>query len=107
MYPTDFFASLLCDRTSMPLILMVPVSAWFRSSMDLIVVVFPAPFGPRNPKISPLLMAKETLLTAVKWLYVFVRPLTSIVAEFVPIVVAFFSSAMVKRSFLVALRAGK
>jgi hypothetical protein len=42
-----------------------------------------------------------------KWLYVFVRPWTSIVAEFVPIVVSLFSSEMIKRSFLIALRAGE
>ena len=28
------------------------------------MVLFPAPFGPSNPKISPLLMTKETDLTA-------------------------------------------
>jgi len=31
----------------------------------LIVVVFPAPFGPKNPKILPELMARSILSTAV------------------------------------------
>jgi hypothetical protein len=34
--------------------------------MALIVVVLPAPFGPRNPKNSPAGMRNETSSTAVK-----------------------------------------
>jgi len=40
---------------------------------DLIVVVFPAPFGPRKPKTSPVFMLKDALFTAFTSLNVFVR----------------------------------
>jgi hypothetical protein len=43
-----------------------------------IVVVFPAPLGPRKPKISPLFTLKETWSTAVIGPYDFVRACTSI-----------------------------
>jgi hypothetical protein len=36
-------------------------------TIALIVVVFPAPFGPRNPKKSPALTRSETPSTAVKF----------------------------------------
>src|SRR3954452_709975 len=38
-----------------------------------IVVVFPAPFGPRKPKISPRCSSKETLSTIVLSPMIFVR----------------------------------
>ena len=38
----------------------------FGLQIILIVVDFPAPFGPRKPKISPSLTSKLILLTAVK-----------------------------------------
>ena len=34
------------------------------SVIILMVVVFPAPFGPKKPKISPLFASKERLSTA-------------------------------------------
>src|SRR5688572_13032174 len=43
----------------------------------LMVVVLPAPFGPRKPKISPVLTSKLTAFTAVNSPNVFVRPSTS------------------------------
>ncbi len=49
-----------------------------RSVSILIVVVFPAPFGPRNPKISPSGTLKEMLSTAVMVPNRFVNPLTAI-----------------------------
>jgi hypothetical protein len=44
------------------------VPAVFRASptMALMVVVFPAPFGPRNPKNSPASTRSEISSTAVK-----------------------------------------
>src|ERR1051326_4833226 len=42
-----------------------------------ITVDFPAPLGPRNPKISPLPTRKETRSTALKLPKFFVRPSTS------------------------------
>jgi hypothetical protein len=46
-----------------------------------IVVVFPAPFGPRNPRISPLFTVKEMWSTAVLSPNVFVKFCTSINAS--------------------------
>src|SRR5258705_3141617 len=42
------------------------------------VVVLPAPFGPRNPRISPGLTEKPIPSTAARWPYTLVSPLTSI-----------------------------
>jgi hypothetical protein len=46
------------------------------------VVVLPAPFGPRNANISPRLMENEILSTAVISPNFFVRSVTSIILEF-------------------------
>jgi hypothetical protein len=48
----------------------------------LIVVVFPAPFGPRNPKRSQSGTLNEMLSTAVMAPNRFVNPLTAITASF-------------------------
>lgn len=50
----------------------------------LIVVVLPAPFGPKNPNISPFLTEKDTLSTAIKLLYFFVRLLVLIISKVFP-----------------------
>jgi hypothetical protein len=42
------------------------------------VVVLPAPFGPKKPYIVPLGISKSKLLTAVIFLYFFVNPLAVI-----------------------------
>ena len=42
------------------------------------VVLFPEPFGPRNPKKLPAGTVSVKFSTAVAWPYVFVRPDTSI-----------------------------
>src|SRR5512142_37605 len=44
-----------------------------------IVVVFPAPFGPRKPTICPFSTSKEMLSTATVRAYRFVRPSTLII----------------------------
>ena len=44
-----------------------------------IVVVFPAPFGPKKPNISPSLTLKLTSFTAVKFLNLLVSFLTDII----------------------------
>jgi len=49
-----------------------------------IVVVLPAPFGPRNAKISPSFTLNETLSTALKPLNSFVRFFTSIAFAILP-----------------------
>src|SRR5580698_11010746 len=63
----------ICWRTSccfstgfIPSISRVPLVGASRVVSILMVVVFPAPLGPRKAKISPLATSKETLSTAVK-----------------------------------------
>src|SRR5437867_6515094 len=48
--------------------------------MTRIVVVFPAPFGPRKPRTSPLRTSKLTSDTASVGPYRFVKPSTSIMS---------------------------
>src|SRR3989338_6278697 len=43
------------------------------------VVVLPAPFGPKNPKNSPSLTSKDMLFTAVRPLYLLTRSVTSMI----------------------------
>src|SRR5882757_8030420 len=50
----------------MPSISSVPLVGANRVVSILIVVVLPAPFGPRKAKISPLATSNDTLSTAVK-----------------------------------------
>ena len=47
-----------------PLIEIVPSSHFKIPVMHLIVVVFPAPLGPKNPKICPFLTLKLSLFKA-------------------------------------------
>ena len=49
---------------SVPLMRTVPLSADMQPVMIFIVVLLPAPLGPRNPTTSPLSMRKEMSLTA-------------------------------------------
>ena len=51
-------------RTSRPRTSIEPASGWWRPSIISIVVVLPAPFGPRRPKISPVATSKLTPSTA-------------------------------------------
>src|SRR5436309_2495268 len=46
------------------------------------VVLLPAPLGPRNPTICPLGTSKLTRSTARTWPYAFVRSLTEITDQF-------------------------
>ncbi len=62
--PITFLTSLSCFPTSKPKTDALP-SVGFRIVISmLIVVVFPAPLGPRKPNISPSATWKETLSTA-------------------------------------------
>src|SRR3989442_2337742 len=67
-------------ETSMPATCASPEVG--RSSVQrmLIVVVLPAPLGPRKPKTSPCSTARSIPRTASMSPYVFTRPLTSITA---------------------------
>ena len=59
-FPSRARIATLSRRLSNPKIRAEPEVGWIRSSSVRIVVVFPAPFGPRNPKTSPGRTAKLT-----------------------------------------------
>src|SRR5438445_5858287 len=68
-----------CRATSKPLTVAFP-SVIGRIVMSIeIVVVFPAPFGPRSPKISPLRISRSIWSTATRSPKRFVRPLVAII----------------------------
>src|SRR5690606_7038354 len=56
---------------------MLPLSGRIRSSRQRIVVVFPAPFGPRKPTISPARTSRSTPRSARTSPYDFVNPSTT------------------------------
>ncbi len=58
--------SALCSKTSKPSTFTVPVDAGMKPVMIRIVVVFPAPLGPRKPRICPDAAVNETSWTAVR-----------------------------------------
>src|SRR3954453_18991784 len=66
----------------MPSISMLPLSGFSSVVSILMVVVLPAPLGPRNAKISPRSTLKLTLSTAVKFPKVLTRFWTLIMREF-------------------------
>ena len=49
-----------CSKTSNPPTVAVPDVAGMNPVSMRIVVVLPAPFGPRNPRISPLFTVNDT-----------------------------------------------
>jgi hypothetical protein len=63
---------------SWPATRAVPDVAFARVHKILIVVVLPAPFGPRNPKVSPRATSKSIPRTAGTSPYCLVRPETEI-----------------------------
>src|SRR5688572_27341487 len=73
------FARTGSARTSMPLTRTVPAVGRERPAMMRMVVVLPAPFGPRKPKISPAAASRVSRSTAVKSPYLFVRSRISII----------------------------
>ena len=60
-----FFAFIGSDNISKPFILTSPSVEEIKPVIIFIVVVFPAPFGPRKPSISPSLTVKLIPSTAV------------------------------------------
>src|SRR5579863_4492984 len=77
-----FLTSKDCSRTSKPATLAFPSVGGRKQVRTRIVVVFPAPFFPRNPTISPLPTLKEMFLTATLRAYRLVRPSTFIISLF-------------------------
>ena len=70
--PMDLRTCVASLTTSKPFTFAVPdVGLRIVQSM-LMVVVLPAPFGPSNPKISPVSTVMSSLSTALKELYAFV-----------------------------------
>src|SRR6185503_2108598 len=65
----------------MPSTVAVPASGRRKPVIIFIVVDFPAPFGPRKPRMSPRFTEKETPSTARFEPYVLTRPLTSIIGR--------------------------
>src|SRR3954466_5963219 len=65
--------------TSYPATLAVPLVGGKKQVKTRIVVVFPAPFGPRKPTICPFSTSKEILSTATVRAYRLVRPSTLII----------------------------
>src|SRR4030042_5377845 len=72
--PNDFLTSFFCLTGSKPLMVILPDEGFRRVVSILIVVVLPAPLGPRKAKISPFFTVKERSSTAasplnflVKW----------------------------------------
>src|SRR5580700_9475605 len=78
-----FLTSIACSRTSKPSTLAFPSVGGRKQVRTRIVVVFPAPFLPRNPTISPLPTSKEMFLTATWRAYRLVRPSTLIICVYV------------------------
>src|SRR5579859_188140 len=67
------------SRTSKPATVAVPDVGGMKHVNMRMVVVFPAPFGPRKPTIWPFSIEKEMWSTAVLRAYLFVRSLTVII----------------------------
>src|SRR6202162_5555377 len=74
-----FFTSIGLSRTSKPATLAVPSLGGRKQVNILMVVVFPAPFGPRKPTICPFATSNEMWSTAVVWAYRLVSSFTLII----------------------------
>src|SRR5579871_3525846 len=79
-YPIRLFTSIGCSRTSNPATVAVPEEGGRKHVRMRMVVVLPAPFGPRKPTIWPFGTSKEMPSTARLCAYLLVRPLTVIIA---------------------------
>src|SRR5215472_14607106 len=77
-YPIRFFTSSGCSRTSKPATLAVPDEGGRKHVSMRMVVVLPAPLGPRKPTICPFATSKEISSTAVVLAYLLVSRLTVI-----------------------------
>src|SRR5215831_19508932 len=67
------------SKTSYPATFAVPEVGGRKHVRTRIVVVFPAPLGPRKPTICPFSTSKEMLSTATVRAYRLVRPSTLII----------------------------
>src|ERR1051326_2930549 len=74
-----FLTSMGCSRTSKPATVAVPAAGGRKHVRMRIVVVLPAPFGPRKPTIWPFWTSNEMSSTATLRAYLLVRLLTVII----------------------------
>src|SRR5579871_2554488 len=74
-----FLTSIGWSITSNPATVALPAEGGRKQVRTRIVVVFPAPFGPRKPTICPFSTSKEMLSTAIVRAYRLVRPSTFII----------------------------
>src|SRR5438552_9400963 len=81
MKPREAFAASGAWARSWPLMVIRPLEGLSRPAMMRMVVVLPAPFGPRNPWISPGSTERLTPSTAVKEPYVLTRASTAIMGS--------------------------
>src|SRR5690349_20858602 len=77
-----FFTSMGFSRTSKPATVAEPSVGGRKQVRTRMVVVFPAPLGPRKPTIWPLSTSKEMLSTATVRAYRLVKPSTLIMVFF-------------------------
>src|SRR6516165_4457943 len=77
-----FLTSWGFSRTSNPATLALPDVGGRKQVSTRIVVVFPAPLGPRKPTICPFSTSKEMLSTATVRSYRLVRPSTLIMVSY-------------------------
>src|SRR5690242_10961069 len=77
-----FFTSNGCSSTSKPATVALPAVGGRKHVSTRMVVVFPAPLGPRNPTIWPFSTSKEILSTATVRAYRLVNPSTLIIFWF-------------------------
>ena len=75
--PTSFKAFSVSFFKSCPQILMLPPFGFISPTNILIVVVFPAPFGPKKPNISPSSTEKEISFIISLFPSFFLSPFTS------------------------------
>ncbi len=76
-----FFTSRGCSKTSKPATVAFPEVGGKKHVSMRMVVVLPAPLGPRNPTIWPLETEKEMWSTAVVRAYLLVRSVTVIMSD--------------------------
>ena len=80
MLPTLAKMALRSSNKFFPKMRISPALGLIKESIQRIVVLFPAPLGPKNPNTSPLLTVKLTFFTASNEPNDFCKPLTSIIA---------------------------
>lgn len=78
--PNDFLTVFFFFEGSFPLTVIFPFVAVSSVVSIFIVVVFPAPFGPRNANIFPFSTENDMLSTALKPSYFFVSSFTFIIS---------------------------